>query len=365
MRVLVVTRWFPDSHSAMSGVFNMRDCRLLAEDHDVTVLHLGSSDPDVRLSDSLRVVRVPFRTKDIRPGGTVRPLLRRMLGEADFLHTMAYPTLTAFLGLPVNIPWVHTEHYSLLVAKAPSRRAGLLVSAPMRRLLRRPDEVIAVGQELAAAIRRSGASSVSVIGNDVALPGEGTPLPESLSTTSPIRMIATGGLVLNKGPVEAVRATALLRDRGYDVSLTWAGGGPLREESEQAARELGIEESVQFLGHVDTAQIPELLREHQLFLLPTAYETFGVSIAEAIAQGLPVVVSGTGEFQSFLPPRGSRVVRDRTPEALADAVESLVHDGERSSSEELRTYAASAFGAETRKEGYRKVYQSATDSRGR
>ncbi|MGO4680954.1 glycosyltransferase family 4 protein [Microbacterium sp. 2MCAF23] len=365
MRVLVVTRWFPDSHSAMSGVFNMRDCRLLAEDHDVTVLHLGSSDPDVRLSDSLRVVRVPFRTKDIRPGGTVRPLLRRMLGEADLLHTMAYPTLTAFLGLRVGIPWVHTEHYSLLIAKAPSWRAGLLTSAPMRRLLRRPDEVIAVGQELAAAIRRSGASSVSVIRNDVALPGVDAPLPDSLNASSPIRMIATGGLVVNKGPVEAVRVTALLRERGYDVSLTWAGNGPLREESEQVARDLGIEGAVRFLGHVDTSKIPELLREHQLFLLPTAYETFGVSIAEAIAQGLPVVTSGTGEYQSFLPPRGSRIVRERTPEALADGVESLIRDEERLSSEELRTYAASEFGAETRGDGYRKVYRRAADSGGR
>ncbi|MFD6700694.1 MULTISPECIES: glycosyltransferase family 4 protein [unclassified Microbacterium] len=361
MRVLVVTRWFPDSLSAMSGVFNMRDCTLLSADHDVTVLHLGSSDPDVRLSDSLRVVRIPFRTKDIRPGGSVRPLLRRMLGEADLLHTMAYPTLTAFLGLQVDIPWVHTEHYSLLITKAPTWRAGLLMSDPIRRLLRRPDEVIAVGQELAAAVRRSGAPSVSVIGNDVALPCKGAPLPEPLRASSPIRMVATGGLVSNKGPVEAVKATALLRERGFDVFLTWAGNGPLREEVQQTAWGLGIERFVQFMGHVDTSKIPELLRQHHLFLLPTAYETFGVSIAEAIAQGLPVVTSGTGEFQSFLPPRGSRIVHDRTPEALADAVESLIHDGKRLSAEELRAYAVSKFGAETRREGYREVYRRAVD----
>ncbi|MCE4027329.1 glycosyltransferase family 4 protein [Microbacterium sp. Au-Mic1] len=363
MRVLVVTRWFPDSHSPMSGVFNMRDCALLAQDHDVTVLHLGSSDPDARLGESLRVVRVPFRTKDIRPGSGLRPLLERMLGEADLLHTMAYPTLTAFLGLRVSIPWVHTEHYSLLIAKAPSWRAGLLMSAPMRRMLRRPDEVIAVGQELAAAVRRTGATSVSVIGNDVALPAADAPLPEALSALSPIRMIATGGLVANKGPLEAVRATALLRARGYDISLTWAGSGPLRDESEQTVRDLGIDEAVNFLGHVDAARIPDLLREHQLFILPTAYETFGVSIAEAIAQGLPVVTSGAGEYQTFLPSRGSRIVRERTPEALADAVDSLVRDENRLSSRELRTHAANEFSAAARRESYQDVYRKAAGSR--
>ncbi len=67
----------------------------------------------------------------------------------------------------------------------------------------------------------------------------------------------------------------------------WSGG---RAAAEQAARALGIERDVRFLGWVDDAVLPALLRGARAHVLSTSEETFGRSVAEAMACGCPCVV---------------------------------------------------------------------------
>jgi glycosyltransferase involved in cell wall biosynthesis len=71
------------------------------------------------------------------------------------------------------------------------------------------------------------------------------------------------------------------------VGGDWAGG---RAGAEQAARALGIERDVRFLGWVDDAVLPAVLRGARVHVLATSEETFGRSVAEAMACGCPCVV---------------------------------------------------------------------------
>jgi L-malate glycosyltransferase len=74
--------------------------------------------------------------------------------------------------------------------------------------------------------------------------------------------------------------------------LVMIGDGPDRAAAEEEARMLGVEESVSFLGKVDT--IAPLLAAADLFLLPSQTESFGLSALEALASGVPVVGSNAG-----------------------------------------------------------------------
>ncbi|MEY2880866.1 MAG: hypothetical protein RLZZ15_3246 [Verrucomicrobiota bacterium] len=67
----------------------------------------------------------------------------------------------------------------------------------------------------------------------------------------------------------------------------WAGG---RARAEAAARALGVEREVRFLGWVEDAALPALYRGARAQVLATAEETFGRSVAEAMACGCPCVV---------------------------------------------------------------------------
>ena len=76
------------------------------------------------------------------------------------------------------------------------------------------------------------------------------------------------------------------------AKLIMVGDGPEREIADQLCKDLGIKSKVLFLGN--TSDIDRILCFTDLFLLPSASESFGLSALEAMAAGVPVVSSNTG-----------------------------------------------------------------------
>ena len=76
------------------------------------------------------------------------------------------------------------------------------------------------------------------------------------------------------------------------AKLIMVGDGPEREIADQLCKDLGIKSKALFLGN--TSDIDRILCFTDLFLLPSASESFGLSALEAMAAGVPVVSSNTG-----------------------------------------------------------------------
>lgn len=76
------------------------------------------------------------------------------------------------------------------------------------------------------------------------------------------------------------------------AKLLMVGDGPDRPEAEEQCRLLGLMESVRFLGKQQ--EIEEILAISDLFLLPSEYESFGLSALEAMASGVPVLSTNAG-----------------------------------------------------------------------
>lgn len=74
--------------------------------------------------------------------------------------------------------------------------------------------------------------------------------------------------------------------------LLMIGDGPERQTAEELARHLGIYNEVRFLGKQE--EIDEILSISDLFLLPSEYESFGLSALEAMACGVPVLSTNSG-----------------------------------------------------------------------
>jgi glycosyltransferase involved in cell wall biosynthesis len=91
-----------------------------------------------------------------------------------------------------------------------------------------------------------------------------------------------------EAPWDLLRAFA--RNQSEDTWLAVAGDGPSRPELEAFVRERGLRR-VSFLGYVPYPQLPELYAAADLFLHPAREERWGVSVAEAMACGLPVITS--------------------------------------------------------------------------
>jgi len=99
-----------------------------------------------------------------------------------------------------------------------------------------------------------------------------------------------------------------------------------RKHLEECARECGMESRVIFTGPLYDAEKDSLLAEADLFALPSRYENFANVAAEAMAFGVPVIVTKSCGIRSLVTRGQAGLVIDPDKEALAEAIRSLVRD---------------------------------------
>ena len=121
-----------------------------------------------------------------------------------------------------------------------------------------------------------------------------------------------------KGGVLAIHALAVLRARGVEAQLLVAGEGPDRRAMQEQALRLGLAKHVHFLGWV--ASMDRFYADIDVLLHPALREPYGISCAEALLRGVPVVAA--------------RV--DGLPEVIVDGVDGLCLVPERPLSEFAR-----------------------------
>ena len=94
-----------------------------------------------------------------------------------------------------------------------------------------------------------------------------------------------------KRVLDAVHIFAGVR-KAMPATLVLVGDGPDRDPAEHEVDKLGLKRDVRFLGKVDN--VGDVLRGADLFLLPSATESFGLAALEAMACGVPVIASAAG-----------------------------------------------------------------------
>lgn len=98
---------------------------------------------------------------------------------------------------------------------------------------------------------------------------------------------------------DVVKTFALVR-KELPCRLLMVGEGPELPGARSLARQLGVEPDVLFLGR--QLAVEELLACADLFLLPSAFESFGLSALEAMSCGLPVIATEIGGLQEVITP---------------------------------------------------------------
>lgn len=101
-----------------------------------------------------------------------------------------------------------------------------------------------------------------------------------------------------------------------------AGDGELRPQIEALIEQLGLKDHVTLLGRRD--DIPQLMQEADFFILPSAYEGFGLVVAEAMACGAFVIATNSGGVAEVIGDTGI-LVPPQNSQALAHALKQAVN----------------------------------------
>jgi len=129
---------------------------------------------------------------------------------------------------------------------------------------------------------------------------------------------------------DGLRAVAAARRRGIELRYTVIGDGPLRGRLEALAGELGIEDSVSFLGWRLQDAIVEALYDHDVLLAPSItapdgdQEGIPITLMEAMATGMPVVTTRHSGIPELVEDGVSGLLADEGDyAALADALKRI------------------------------------------
>ncbi len=91
-----------------------------------------------------------------------------------------------------------------------------------------------------------------------------------------------------------LEAFAVVAAERGDAELTLVGSGKLEDELRARRAALGLTDRVHILPPVTPQEVPALLHAHDLLVHPSSMETFGMTTVEAVASGLPVLVTASG-----------------------------------------------------------------------
>lgn len=139
----------------------------------------------------------------------------------------------------------------------------------------------------------------------------------------PIVFLSTSRLTPRKGIHHLIEAFAVaVQHASVPIELHLIGEGEQRETLEARVKELGIGAKVKFLGRVEHVLLPQFYQQSHVFVLPSKNEGMSNSALEALASGLPLVVSGTGGMQELVTDGENGLFID--PELTAPFAEALV-----------------------------------------
>lgn len=348
MRIALFSECYtPVPNGVVTSIVNLRQT-LRAWGHTVYVFAPGTPQMD----DDEHIFRLPELPFPKHPYHFARPFPRIKTNfpelEIDVIHCQ-HPFVVGKLGAELadkyNIPMVYTAHsrYDVMMASAKSPVLRSMAPKAMQGLVRRfcshADYIIAPSKHTRDALIEDGIRArYVVIPSGVRPPA---PRPEAraiLRSQLGIEPDKPTLLYLGRlGPEKRVdillESAAMLRHIGLpepqrDFHIILAGDGQCRHDLEVQAQELGLQNRVTFAGMIPREEVGDWYAASDIFLFPSAVETQGMVLVEAMATGLPCIAVSDGGASEMVVEGETGFCVPQTCHAFAKAIHRLIADPE-------------------------------------
>jgi colanic acid/amylovoran biosynthesis glycosyltransferase len=351
----------------------------------LTIIHASSRDP--RAKKLLTLLRASSKAAALRPG-ELRALVvaaRRRHGLGPrFLKSM-YQSAPILSWSPdiVHLGWLtaatkwmarlpELDVPIIVSCRGSDLRIDPLVDARYRQdvglVFDRVDAVHCVSDELARQAISLGVDPSKVfvgawgVDTEFFSPAPDTTAAPARVAGQMLRIVSVGRLHWVKGHEYALMALHEVRRTGLEVEYTIIGdaGAPARASVLTAIRDLDLEDCVRVRDHLSSVDVREALRRADIFLHSSVSEGLSNATLEAMAVGVPVVVTDVGGMRELVTDGvDGFVVPSRDPAALAAALLELAADSElrQKMGDRGRQRVVDDFDAESRTRAMLEQYQ--------
>jgi phosphatidylinositol alpha-1,6-mannosyltransferase len=311
MRILMLDNEFPPLGGGMGTVNEaLLKCYAKLPDLEIDLITsaLGGHRELEKFSDNIRVVKLPVWNQNIHHS-TARELMlyaiQSLPQSLQSHHACAYDYCLAWSTVPagavalalnrlVSLPYiVWVSGPDIPGFEQRYRYIYRLLSPVIRHIWRNAAHVIAkcAGEiEMIRSVDKEVEASLIPNGVDLQVFQPDSEIPDK----GPLHIICVARLIERKGQHHLIEAVKQLNDSDVDVVLSLVGTGDSQADYEKQVRDFGIQTHVRFVGYVPREEIASYYKVGHVFALPSYNEGMSLAVLEAMAAGLPVVVTRTG-----------------------------------------------------------------------
>ena len=317
--------------------------------------------------DNAEKIPIFQRVKQVwQAAAKFRRLLRA--GDFDLLHINTSFETKSILRDAFSLLWLKKTGTKIFLKFHGSdvdllRSANFALRFLIRRLIENADGIGLLSSEERRGFIRSGFDETKffVVKNALTiLTRKSFPPVENFSPRKSFDLLFVSRLIPTKGLFEAIRAVAILREKGFDVRLDVLGDGETRLPAEALAESLRVGEFVDFHGHVGEETVQEFYRQSDLLVFPTFHiEGFPMVIFNALQFGLPVVTTRIRAAADYLKEGENALFCEaKNPQSVAEKIAEIINDKDlRARMSENNRALAEEFTAEKIAPEYLEIYR--------
>ena len=369
IKALWLASWYPNETNRSLGDYVQRQAKAVSPYCDITIIAVFPSDKIKKaqivinkLDNDLKeiIVYQPMRNRTLV--GNVLRVFDIFLGirlalhqlpkswKSDIIHLHICHPMAFFayiLAKWKGQPLVISEHSSMYIQ--PKDERSLLEKLISVRVLNFATKVLVVSQHLKDNIIAKGVKSEVLLVNNVVdsnffFDYQVTPRERG----EKFNWIHTSTFAQGIKNVEGIlRAIVVLSKERNDFLVRFIGGNStLVNKYSEMAQQSGIQDFVSFETEITQTQLKHELLASDGFVCFSNYETFGLSVVEALCMGLPTIATKTGIFEELIFKKEGELIEIGYEDQLVAAMEKIMDNYDQYSTDQAESYIRDKYSFE-------------------
>lgn len=372
--ILILPRWYPNKEDIQLGNFIRQQALLLKDDFAISVIYV-QADSALKTefeilentSEGIQEIIVYFK----QGNGVFGKLMNarrykkaQQLGFEKIKHSIDLchvhvPYRPAFLALKLrrqkNIPFVITEHWSgHLTGEYQNKNAT--DKSLYKSVLKKASAISCVSQLLANKFRENTSFDAVVIPNYI----EYFPMSEDRKSDGRIHLLSVADMHdAVKNISGLIHSFSVALKINSNLHLTLIGGGPDEKKILDLIADLNLSSHISFRGRLAHTPVLSEMNFCDFYVCNSNFETFGMTVAEALRCGKPIISTRCGGPEEFLNEGNSIIINPKNNHELSNAILKMANEYQNYDSEKLANEMEMKFGNEAVKKMWIGFYNSA------